>query len=268
MYSLSKLYIEQNGYRYYIPCPLVPYIDEIREKVTLSVKDAILAVALEKGIQLFKKEPIRRQYQYGPAAPVKATTASLSWFILGDLGYGRIFNYDYDAPVPPEMLYNINYTFKPLDARFMYTNTAFTFLYGNYGTNTMTYQKMKTDAPLLYKILDDAISVKYLTDENGTVSYPFTPGYPMRLSCMCVSVNTKKPEHSGYLMNDNEGNILFYPAIHKKLLYLYEPYATESIVFFSNIGCAIDDISSNILYKYTKKKINPVISTPCYRKSA
>ncbi len=268
MYSLSNLYIEQNGFRYYIPCPLVPYIDEIREKVTLSVKDAILAVASEKGIQLFKKEPIRRQYQYGPAAPVQPTTASLSWFILGQLGYGRIFDHDYDAPVPADMLYNMNYTFKPLEARFMYTNTASTFLYGKYGTKAMTYQQLKKDSPLLYKILDDAISVKYLTDENGTVSYPFTSGYPLALPCMCFSVTTKKAEHSGYLMNDNEGQILFYPAIHKKLLYLYEPYNADSIVFFSNIGCTIDDISSKILYKYTKTKLNPVTPIPCYRKSA
>lgn len=266
MYSLSNLYIEQNGFRYYIPCPLVPYIDEIRERSTISVKEAILAVASEKGIQLVKKDPIRRQYQYGPAAPVKATSASLSWFILGELGYGRIFDYQYDAPVPAEMLYNMNYTFKPLEARFVYTNSAVTFLYGNYCTNTMTYQKMKNDSPLLYTLFDDSISIKFVTDDNGTVSYPFTKGYSLALPCICTSINTKKAEHSGYLMNDNEGNILFYPAIHKKLLYLYEPYTTDSVVYFSNIGCSIDDISSSILYKYTKQKLNPKKSITCYRK--
>jgi len=267
MYSLSKLYIDQNGFRYYIPCPLVPYMDEIYEKTkTLTVKEALLAVASEKGIQLFKKEPLRRLYQQGPAAPVKATSSSLSWFLLGDLGYGRIFQYQYDAPVPSEMLNNVNYTFKPLEARFMYTNTASTFSYGVYQTTTMTYQQMKTDAPMLYKLLDDIITVKYLTDETGTISYPFTTGYSIALPCICTSVDSKKPEHSGYLMNDNEGNILFYPAIHKTLLYLYEAYTTNSIVYFSNIGCPIDDITSNILYKYTKKKLNPPKVIPCYRK--
>ena len=140
MYSLSNLYIQQNGSRYYIPCPLVPYMDLIYEKIkTQTVRDAIVAVASEKGIVLIKPQPLRRQYQYGPAAPVQATTSSLSWFLLGDLGYGRIFQYIYDAPVPAEMLNNVNYTFKPLEARFVYTNNTYTFLYGDYATNTMTY---------------------------------------------------------------------------------------------------------------------------------
>jgi hypothetical protein len=79
-------------------------------------------------------------------------------------------------------------------------------------------------------------------------------------------VTTKTPEHSGFLTHDDSGNIVFYPAIHKALLYLYTPYTKDSIVFFSDIGCAIDDLTNKILYKYTKKKLNQTTnSTKCYR---
>jgi len=267
MYVLSNLYVEQNGYRYYIPCPLVMYKLDILEKMkTQSPQLAMAAVALENNIQLIPTKPLQRPYTYGPPNPVRFTTGSISNFILGENVSGRVFTYEYDIVPPTEIIDDANYTFKPTDGRFLYTNTASKFLFGKYATLTMTYALMKTNSPLLYKLFDDSIIIKTKTDASGNIFYPFTTNYPTTLPCICYSVTTKTPEHSGFLMHDDKGNIIFYPAIHKALLYLYTPFTKDSIVFFSDIGCSIDDLTNKILYKYTKKKLNQTTnSTKCYR---
>ncbi len=267
MYVLSRVYVEQNGYRYYLPCPLVIYKDDILEKMkTQSAQLAMAAVALENNIQLIPTKPIQRPYTYGPPNPVRPTTGSISNFILGESVVSRVFTYAYDVVTPTAILNNPDYSFKPLDGQFVYTNTASKFVYGNYATLTMTYALMKTNSPLLYKLFDDSIIIKSKTDSSGNIFYPFTSDYPTTLPCICYSVTTKTPEHSGFLTHDDRGNIVFYPAIHKALLYLYQPFLKDSIVFFSDIGCPIDDLTNKILYKYTKKKLNQrTNSTKCYR---
>jgi hypothetical protein len=267
MYSLSREYVEQNNRRYYIPCPLVPFIDEIIEGIkTQSVREVMLSIASEKGIQLLPTIPTRRLYTYGPAAPVKTTTGSISWFILGESGQNRIYNNYFDAVIPLEIQNDTDYTYKPLDSRFLYTSITSTFSYGVYATNTMTYAEMKTGSPLLYKLFDDSIKVKYITDTSLNKFYPFTEEYPFTLSCICSTINSNIPDQVGYIINDTNGKLLFVPAIHKQLRYLYTPNKTNDLVYFTNIGCTIFDNTSAVLYKYTKRKLTVTEKITCYRK--
>jgi hypothetical protein len=258
MYTLSNRYVEKSGIRYYVPCPLLPYIDEIITDIqTKTVQQAMLDIASKYGIQLIsvKKCP-NRLYQQGPASPVQTTTRSLSWFILGETGKDRVFKTDYDYDPPFEINGNTDYKYKMLDSRFLYTNNARFFTYSYYATYTLTFQQMQEGSPTLAKIFSDAIPYK----DNI-----FTTVRPLQLSCRCISVNSSITDQPGYIISDGRDKLLFCPTIHKSLLSLYTPFKTEDIVFFTNIGCSMFDITSEVLYKYTKTKLTPINKTICYR---
>jgi len=258
MYSLSDRYVEKNGYRYYVPCPLVPYINEINVDIqTKNVQQSMLDIASKYGIQLTPpvKTCPKRQYQYGPASPVQTTTRSLSWFILGDLGKDRVFKSDYDIDPPQEIKQNSDYKYKLLDSRFLYTNSARFFTHSYYATYTLTFQQMQEGSPLLAKLLSNAVPYK----DNI-----FTFGTPLQLSCLCTSVNSRKADQPGYIISDGRDKLLFCPTIHKSLLYLYTPFNIEDIVYFTHIGCSMEYITSDLLYRYTKTKLNPVKKITCY----
>jgi hypothetical protein len=127
---------------------------------------------------------------------------------------------------------------------------------------------MKNESPLLYKLIDDSIKIKSIPNPNNPEFpfYPFTINYPIIKACICISTNNSRAEQPGYIIHDAAGNLIFVPTIHKKLLYLYLPITSGEIVYFSDIGCSMEDITSKILYKYTKRKLNPINTIVCYRK--
>ena len=279
MYTLSKKYVDKNGYRFFIPCPLVPFMNDIIEAMkTQTVQQAFLTVAENNGIVLI--EPVstcpRRQYQYPLADPVQATTGTLSWFILGELGLNRGYTSEYELPLPELFLNEDDYMYKYSDARFLHTNTTKVYTYSTYGAYTMTYAELEEGSPLLFKIINDRVRAPIAFVNIGTEDFPvydetqpipvFTDNNLYVLPCICSSVLANRPEQTGYIIHDKNDKLLFLPVIHKKLLYSYIPVATDEIVNFTNIGCKIDDSTSDILYKYTKTKLYPLTTTVCYRK--
>jgi len=224
MYTLSNIRIVQNGIIFPVPCPLVPYLAEIKQRLYYkSVQQAFIEVAAKYKIVLFAPEPTIRRIQQYPAKPIPLSVSQpVDSFILNNL------KFEY-SPVYPS-----DYQAYKTDARYL---TTF-----NVGFPTMTLAQLEAKSPSLF--------------------YLFKGTFPK--SAICVPITENAPIHVGYIMyskrliantsiGDPSSNLLFIPIIHNKLIPFYSRITSANTsVYFKNIGCSLEQNSREVLYKFTK----------------
>jgi hypothetical protein len=218
MYTLSNIRIVQNGIIFPVPCPLVPYLTDIKALLyNKSVQQAFIEVAAKYKIMLVPPEPIKRRIQQFPALPRKVSTSqAVDSFILGNL-----WSYYFPA-------FDTNsYRSYPEHGRYLTTFNA--------ESPTMNYALMKQNSEPL--------------------SYLFKGSFPK--AAICVPITENVPIHTGYIMYSDQYNInspfVFVPLIHNKLIPFYSKITVSNTsVYFQNIGCSLEQNSKEVLYKYTK----------------
>lgn len=218
MYTLSNIRIVQNGIIFPVPCPLVPYLTDIKALLyDKSVQQAFIEVAAKYNIILFAPEPLKRRIQQFSAAPILESTAQpVDSFIL---------SYSWDTYWPSYD--TTSYRAYRDNARYL---TTF-----NSESSTMTYELLLKKSPSL--------------------AYLFKGTFPK--AAICVPITENAPIHTGYIMYADRYNtkapFVFIPIIHNKLLPFYSPITVSNTsVYFKNIGCSLEQNSREVLYKYTK----------------
>ena len=218
MYTLSNIRIVQNGVIFPVPCPLVPYLTEIKALLyDKTVQQAFIEVAAKYKIVLFATEPVKRRIQQYPALPIRATTAQ---------------------PVDSFILTNRwSYYLPPFDPT--------------------TYRIYRDDARYLTTFNSESLTMNYklLVDKSGPLSYLFKGTFPK--AAICVPITEKVPIHTGLIMYSDQystdSSFVFIPLIHNKLIPFYSPITEPNTsVYFQNIGCSLEQNSRTVLYKYTK----------------
>ena len=218
MYTLSNIRIVQNGVIFPVPCPLVPYLTEIKALLyDKSVQQAFIEVAAKYNIVLFASEPIKRRIQQFPALPIPVSTSqAVDSFILG--GPWSVYWPAYD---------------------------------------TTTYRAYRNDARYLTTVNVESATMNYelLKQKSGPLAYLFKGTFPK--SAICVPITENVPVHTGLIMYSDRFNtnssFVFIPLIHIKLIPFYSPITmANTSVYFQNIGCSLEQNSREVLYKYTK----------------
>lgn len=218
MYTLSNIRIVQNGIIFPVPCPLVPYLTDIKALLyDKSVQQAFIEVAAKYNIVLFAPEPIKRRIQQFPALPIQVSTSqAVDSFIL--------------------------------------TNT-WTDYWPDYDTNT--YRAYRDDSRYLTTFNAESSTMNYelLKAKSGPLAYLFKGTFPK--AAICVPITENVPIHTGFIMYSDRYNtnspFVFIPIIHIKLIPFYSRITvSNTAVYFQNIGCSLEQNSKEVLYKYTK----------------
>ena len=218
MYTLSNIRIVQNGIIFPVPCPLVPYLADI--KVLLydkTVQQAFIEVAAKYNIVLFAPEPIKRRIQQFPALPIPVSTA------------------------------------QPVDS-FILSN-SWSEYWPTYDTNT--YRAYRDDSRYVttFNVGSSTMNLELLKEKSSSLAYLFKGTFPK--AAICVPITENIPIHTGLIMYsdrfDTNSSFVFIPLIHNKLIPFYSPITVSNTsVYFQNIGCSLEQNSREVLYKYTK----------------
>ena len=213
MYYLSNTRITQNGIIYLVPCPLLPYLDEIKLLIgTDTIYNIFLKVAAQHNIVLIQRTPLKTVRQQPPAEPIRErTTQAVDFFMLKEYASG----YDTGDVIP-------NYR-KDTE----YAKYVSTFIIK---AETTTFANMQL--------------------KSAPLSGLFKGIFPKSVICTAIDDSTMR-DFVGIILENNEKNLVLLPCIHTKLLYLYTPPESNINVFFKNIGCGLDQNSIAVLYKYT-----------------
>lgn len=218
MYTLSNIRIVQNGIIFLVPCPLVPYLSDIKALLPdKGVQQSFIEVAAKYKIVLFAPEPIKRRIQQFPASPNRTSTAQpVDSFILGNPW--RFYFPTFDANL---------YRSYPEDGRYLTTL--------NSESSTMNFE--------------------LLQNKSSSLAYLFKGSFPK--AAICVPITENVPVHTGYILYSDRFNtnspFVFVPLIHIKLIPFYSPITiSNTSVYFQNIGCSLEKNSIDVLYKYTK----------------
>jgi hypothetical protein len=189
-------------------------MDEIKRLIgTDTIVNIFLKVANQNNIVLFKKEPLKTVRQQPPAAPIKKLlNKPVDFFILTS----KASNYIAKIPVVNK--------YKHFSASTFYISTF------NIGESIITYNTM----------IDKSISISTL----------FKGVFPKFAICTAID-NSNLRDFVGIILESNDDYLLFAPFIHDNLRYLFTPFSANTNVFFKNIGCGLDQNSSEVLYKYS-----------------
>jgi hypothetical protein len=218
MYTLSNIRIVQNGIIFRVPCPLVPYLTDIKALLyDKSIQQAFVEVAAKYNIILFAPEPLKRRIQQFPPEPILKSTA------------------------------------QPVDS-FILT-TAWNTYWPSY--DTTSYRAFRDDSRYLTTLNSESPTMTYelLVSKKSSLAYLFKGTFPK--AAICVPITENVPIHTGYIMYSDRYNtkapFVFTPIIHNKLLPFYSPITvSNTAVYFKNIGCSLEQNSREVLYKYTK----------------
>lgn len=211
MYTLSNVRITQNGIVYLVPCELLPYLTEIYALIENNTVANVFLEVAENHNIVLFKKEPLKTVRRQPPANPIAVRAN-----------------------------------QPVDY----------FILTTFGSNldlidVTNYIPFTDDAKYISTFNVNEIKMKYTRMEKRTALYTLFRGvFPKAAICTSIN-NTTLRDFTGIIYIDRTDHFVFVPYIHPKLRYLYTPYSDYTNVYFKQIGCTLDQLSSSLLYKYT-----------------
>jgi hypothetical protein len=211
MYTLSNVRITQNGIVYLVPCELLPYLTEINSLLENNTVANVFLQVAENHNIVLFKKEPLKTVRHQP--PAEPIKQRVNQPV--DNFILTTFGSDVD------LIDVTNYIPFTDDAKYISTF--------NVKTTFMTYATMK---------------------EKTALFILFRGTFPKPAICTAID-NTTLRDFTGIIYENTDKHLVFVPYIYSKLRYLYTPFPNNTNVYFKEIGCTLDQLSSILLYKYT-----------------
>lgn len=211
MYTLSNVRIIQNNIVYLVPCELLPYLTEIKALLETNPVDNVFLQVAENHNIVLFKKEPLKTVRNQPPAKPIELRVNQPVDFFILTRFGSGLNL-IDIP---------NYI--PFTDNAKYISTF------NVDNRVMTYAKM---------------------EKKSFLSTLFKGAFPKAAICTSIDDTTLR-DFTGIIYENESQHLVFVPYIYSKMRYLYTPFADNTNVYFKQIGCTLDQLTSSLLYKYT-----------------